>query len=159
MATLVPGAGEAGNTPPPSDETLETPIKPKDRKVVKAILNSLKRGSDISHACAAAGIGRVTLWRWRRKFPRLHSLIEAIQESAVDEVEDAMFKAAKEGNTTAGMFILTRRRAEKWPDRSLIVNNVINNMTKAAKNDDKDFTGSDAADHNRLVEYLRNTVK
>lgn len=132
------------------------------RKKVNAVLKSLQNGSTYEDACKAADVGVMTFWRWRRANKRLAQLCLQVTESRVTIVEDALFKAATDPVTpsvTAQMFFLTRRAAERWPDRNLIVNNVINNMMKAGKSADTGFNGADAAAERTLIEYLRNASK
>lgn len=159
-ANLVGDSGGAEKTPglsPSDDVTLATGLPKKDRRKVKAILNSLKKGATAAAAAEAAGIDRITLWRWRRKYPRLNSIIEAIQESQIDEVEDAMMKSAKEGNFQSGQFILTRRRSDKYPDRSMIQNTI--NIGKNGKDDARGLKGADADEQRRLEDYYRDAVR
>lgn len=127
---------------------------------IKRILNSLRKGATFVSACEAAGIDVATFWRWRKKSKRLDDLAHAIVESRVQTVEDALYKAAVfEGSVPAQMFFLTRRSPNRWPDRALIVNNVINNMQKAGHDTTRDFIGADAEHEQRLIQYLRDTSK
>jgi len=130
------------------------------RRQIKAILASLRKGATFIGACEAAGIDQATFWRWRKKSKKLDDLSFAIIESRVQTVEDSLYKAATLGaNVTAMMFFLTRRCSDRYPDQKLIVNNVINNMQKNGKNDDKPFSGADAEHQRRLEEYLRDSAK
>lgn len=104
----------------------------------------------------------MTFWRWRRANKRLAELCLQVTESRVTIVEDALFKSAIDPvnpSVTAQMFFLTRRAGDRWPDRGLIVNNVINNMVKAGKVADTGFSGADAESERALTEYLRNSSK
>jgi len=118
-------------------------IKKNRDQIIRAILESLKRGAGIKTACDAAGIDPSTFWKWRKKNKKLNEEVEAIINSRVQMVEDALWRKALEGDVTAMIFILTNRAPERWQDRRALVKNIINNKiaTNAGDNGkvDKEF--------------------
>jgi hypothetical protein len=118
-------------------------------KKLRAIFKSLKNGSSICKACAAASVDVSTLWQWRKDNEKLDVKIIAIIDSRIQVVEDALYKTACNGNTTAQIFFLTNRASERWADKRALVNNhVVNNITnnpyKNINEDDLKLIASDA---------------
>jgi transposase-like protein len=118
-------------------------------KKLRAILKSFKQGASIQAACKAAAIDTSTLWKWRKANERLDELIRNTIDSRIQVVEDALFKKALEGNTTAMIFFLTNRAPERWADRrALVQNNIYNGKGKT----DGSFNGADAELQQRIRE-------
>jgi hypothetical protein len=63
------------------------------------------------------GISKVTFYEWRNKFPNFANLIKEDKEYCDNQVENALYKAAMEGNTTAQIFWLKNRRRLSWRDK------------------------------------------
>lgn len=71
------------------------------------------------------GISRMTLHRWKnysviRDGEEVFPIAKALKlgkDVADNMVEDALFKEAMNGNTTAQIFWLKNRRPDKWRDR------------------------------------------
>lgn len=63
------------------------------------------------------GISRSTLFEWRKKSQHISDALKVNKEIADNMVENALFKAALEGNTTAQIFWLKNRRANEWRDK------------------------------------------
>ena len=63
------------------------------------------------------GISRKTLSEWKNKFSDFGNALKRGKEVADYEVENSLFKAAKEGNVTAMIFWLKNRRRDKWRDK------------------------------------------
>lgn len=84
---------------------------------LKAILKSLHKGASINSACQAANISVVSFWKWRKKNKKLDLLVKSIYDSRIQIVEDALYKGALEGNTTAQIFFLKNRAVDRWRDK------------------------------------------
>ena len=63
------------------------------------------------------GIRRETLWDWKKKFPNINNVLKVNKDIADRQVENALFKAAIEGNITAQIFWLKNRKRLEWRDR------------------------------------------
>lgn len=63
------------------------------------------------------GIACKTLWEWKNKYSNLGNALKVSKDIADRQVENALFKAAKEGNTTAQIFWLKNRKPKEWRDR------------------------------------------
>ena len=62
-------------------------------------------------------ISVVTLWGWRKKSPKISNALKIGKDEADIQVENALYKAALEGNTTAMIFWLKNRRSKEWRDK------------------------------------------
>lgn len=62
-------------------------------------------------------IGITTLWGWRKKSPKIANALKIGKDEADIQVENALYKAALEGNTTAMIFWLKNRRSKDWRDK------------------------------------------
>lgn len=58
-----------------------------------------------------------TLWEWRKKSPEISNALKIGKDEADIQVENALYKAALEGNTTAMIFWLKNRRSKEWRDK------------------------------------------
>lgn len=93
-----------------SNETNETKKRQKE-----AFLKSLESGATIKDSCEAAGISRVTAWRWR-KSKQFKAKVLAIIDSRTQTVEDALYASALKGNVIAQIFWLKNRASDRWKD-------------------------------------------
>ena len=62
-------------------------------------------------------IGITTLWEWRKKSPKIANALKIGKDEADIQVENALYKAALKGNTTAMIFWLKNRRSKEWRDK------------------------------------------
>lgn len=62
-------------------------------------------------------ISTVTLWEWRKKSLKISNALKIGKDEADIQVENALYKAALEGNTTAMIFWLKNRRSKEWRDK------------------------------------------
>ncbi len=90
--------------------TKETEIRQKE-----AFLLSLGGGKSIIDSAEAAGVNRVTAWRWR-KSKRFKEKVLAIIDSRTQTVEDALYASALKGNVVAQIFWLKNRAKDRWSD-------------------------------------------
>ena len=58
-----------------------------------------------------------TLWEWRKKSTKISKALKIGKDEADIQVENALYKAALEGNTTAMIFWLKNRRSKEWRDK------------------------------------------
>jgi len=87
--------------------------------ILKQIRENLAKGAGVYNACEAVGIPYGTLWSWRNKYPRVDRYFAKILTQRVQLVEDALYKGALSGNTTAQIFYL-KNRGTGWSDGPLI---------------------------------------
>lgn len=87
------------------------------KKILECLENSL---GVVSTACREAGLARSTFYEWC-KDEEFKSLVDEIQELAIDTVESALFKRIKEGDTTAMIFYLkTKGKKRGYVERQEI---------------------------------------
>ena len=63
------------------------------------------------------GIAVSTLWEWRKKSPKISSALKIGKDEADIQVENALYKEALKGNTTAIIFWLKNRKPKEWRDK------------------------------------------
>jgi transposase len=63
------------------------------------------------------GISVGTLYAWRNKFSEFDEVFKRTKEIVDYEVENALHRAAMEGNVTAQIFWLKNRRPGQWRDK------------------------------------------
>lgn len=70
------------------------------------------------------GVSRQTLYNWRKKYGEIDEALRMGKDVADRQVENALFKAAIEGNVTAIIFWLKNRKPDKWRDMKNIDANI-----------------------------------
>ena len=93
------------------------------------------------------GITTTTLYEWKKKYADFADVLKRTKEVVDREVENALYKAACEGNITAQIFWLKNRRPNDWRDKretalSGNVQTVPNKLTFVCSEDKDD--GSDS---------------
>lgn len=63
------------------------------------------------------GIGKTAFYEWKNKYPEFAEALKEGKEVADFKVENALYKAALEGNTTAAIFWLKNRKPAQWRDK------------------------------------------
>jgi transposase-like protein len=63
------------------------------------------------------GINRDTLYTWKKKYPDISEALKKTKDVVDREVENALYKKALEGDTTAMIFWLKNRRPNDWRDK------------------------------------------
>lgn len=63
------------------------------------------------------GITRKTLAEWKNRYSDICDTLKKGKDVVDYEVENALLKQAREGNTTAIIFWLKNRRPNKWRDK------------------------------------------
>lgn len=82
------------------------------RKIENALI-ALREGASIVDACKGAQISRNALYEWRYQDPANRELMDKILDARSMVVEDALYKSAVKGNTTAQIFWLVNR-TNRW---------------------------------------------
>ena len=77
------------------------------------------------------GISAVTLWDWRKKYPKIANALKRGKEVVDYEVENALLQKALSGDTTAMIFWLKNRKPKQWRDHPEIRED--NEVLKTAK--------------------------
>lgn len=62
-------------------------------------------------------IGITALWEWRKKSPKIANALKTGKDEADLQVENALYKEALKGNTTAIIFWLKNRKPTEWRDK------------------------------------------
>lgn len=89
-----------------------------DDEVKKTLLRGWARNGLTNDQIAEnMHIDRSTLYDWLNKYPDFADLIKEDKDYADTQVENALYKAALEGNTTAQIFWLKNRRRKEWKDK------------------------------------------
>ena len=63
------------------------------------------------------GVSPRSLYYYKEKYPTLADALKVNKEVSDIQVENALYKAAVEGNITAQIFWLKNRRSDKWRDK------------------------------------------
>lgn len=63
------------------------------------------------------GIRRETLYDWKKKYDNFSNALKQGKEVVDIQVENALLKAALEGNITAQIFWLKNRKPKEWRDK------------------------------------------
>ena len=63
------------------------------------------------------GIGARTLYEWKNAYPQIAQTLKKTKEVVDRAVENALYKKAIEGDTTAMIFWLKNRRPNDWRDK------------------------------------------
>lgn len=63
------------------------------------------------------GIATGTLYEWKKKYHELAEALKKTKEVVDRQVENALFKKAMSGDTTALIFWLKNRRPQDWRDK------------------------------------------
>jgi hypothetical protein len=63
------------------------------------------------------GITAKTLYEWKNKYSEISESLKKTKEVVDRQVENALFKKACEGDTTAMIFWLKNRRPNDWRDK------------------------------------------
>lgn len=76
-----------------------------------------KAGLTMEQIAQNMGIQRMTLYNWMHKYPKLEEQLKISKEEADMNVENALYKAAINGNVTAQIFWLKNRKREEWGEK------------------------------------------
>jgi len=87
----------------------------KKSRALKEIRQNIAQGAGVYNACKAAGVTYYALWSWRNKRPIIDRYMDKVLTQRTQLVEDALYKGALSGNTTAQIFYL-KNRGKNWKD-------------------------------------------
>lgn len=88
------------------------------KKIREAFLKSLENGANITNAAKAAGVSLFCIWKWRKDSKTFDKRVNAVLDSRIQVVEDALYQnAVKNNNTQAQIFFLKNRSGGRWRDR------------------------------------------
>jgi hypothetical protein len=76
----------------------------------KRFIETLAAQGTVSHAAQAAGVSRMTAYRWRQEDHEFALLWDEAHENAIDAVESVLYQSALRGNTLAIIFYLKAHR-------------------------------------------------
>lgn len=76
-----------------------------------------RHGLTNEEIAANIGISVATLYNWKNSNVEFFEVLKADRDYCDDQVENALYKAAMEGNTTAQIFWLKNRRRNDWRDK------------------------------------------
>jgi len=93
------------------------------------ILDAIREGNSLAHACEEANISRHQVYRLRKKDPDFERQYNEALQSQNDIVEDALLESAKDGKVTAQMFWLTNRAPQRWKNKKEMKHNGDVNLT------------------------------
>ncbi|MFK0571713.1 hypothetical protein [Endozoicomonas sp.] len=88
-----------------------------DEEFLKKAEKEAASGGSYIAIAHALGIAESTLHKHKKKAAAFREALKRGQGQAIREVENALFKDAKSGVTTAQIFFLKNRCPEEWRDR------------------------------------------
>ena len=88
-----------------------------DKESLQKIEDWAGKGLMLADIAANMCISRTTLYDWRQKSPAIANALKRGNSIADERVENALYKAACEGNITAQIFWLKNRRPYDWRDK------------------------------------------
>ncbi len=96
-----------------------------ERKIDQLIAALNRTGGCIKTACQIIGITRPTFYNWKEKNKKLARAFEEARHTQILDVENALFDAAKNGNVSAGIFLLTNLMPDTYKHSSKITGGVL----------------------------------
>lgn len=101
--------GEEGYVPPPNPNKL-----PDETRLV--YLAHLERGLRRGAAATKTGITTECVRKWRISDPEFEEAEHRAEEVAAEQIEDALWESARNGNTQAALYWLNNRAPKRWRD-------------------------------------------
>jgi len=77
-------------------------------RVTKSKLIEAVNDSDgfVTNVSRKLGVSRTTVYKYFERYPEAKDLLEEVRETRLDEAEQQLFKAIRDGNMTATIFFL-----------------------------------------------------
>jgi hypothetical protein len=88
-----------------------------DYQIIQALA---EKGCTHTQILDGLGIGSTTFYNYKKEHPDFDEFVKKCQRKAIAEIEHALFRSGKRGNTAAMIFYLKCRSPKKWNDRSII---------------------------------------
>lgn len=82
-----------------------------------AFIVALREKGSVYHGAKTAGVGRNTVYTWRKRYPGFAKEWDAAIEDAADELEASLYERGMTKDTTAAIFWLKGHRPEKYRER------------------------------------------
>jgi hypothetical protein len=80
-------------------------------------LEALRQGMGRKQAARSIGVGIRTVQRYANQHPRWVEDRDEAEAEAIEQVENALFNTAINGNVSASIFFLTNRHPDRWTDK------------------------------------------
>lgn len=93
------------------------PANKHPERIKLVYLAHLERGLRRSAATKAIGVSTSTVWQWRKADPDFAEAEYRAEEVAAEQIEDALFNSAMNGNTQAQIYWLNNRAPLRWRDQ------------------------------------------
>lgn len=121
------------------------------KNIEDKLINLIKKGTPIIHACAAVGIDNKTYYNWLQKFPKFRSRVRATESAIIQRNIDYIERAArgdedKPGDWRAAAWHLEKRFPKAYGSRAVEIElsgkmdvtleQLVDGITKAKENDD-----------------------
>ncbi len=107
-----------------AEPAADIPTVPPSRRFIKfnasareEFLRKLRSGMTKTEASESIGVDRTTTYQYRIAHPEFEELVRDAERSAIEQVEDALYKQAKAGNIRAIEVVLYNRAADRWADK------------------------------------------
>jgi len=100
-----------------------------NRKRMDLFLEKMRTSGNVRLSCTAAGIGRTTVYRWRRKWATFAAEWDEAMEDACDVLEGVAWKRAIKMSDRLLMFLLKAHRPDRYKERVKVETEVTGNVT------------------------------
>lgn len=80
----------------------------------------IRQGLRRTHAAELIGVSHAAVTEHMKRFSEFEDAVSEAEMARVDEVEEALFETALNGNVVAQQTVLFNRRPDQWADRSLL---------------------------------------
>jgi hypothetical protein len=114
---LTNGSGAGGNGAHARARSVRNVRRGKPlRKWQQNFLRSLRKTPNVSVACAMAGVGRTTAYKYREEDELFREKWEEMLEASVDRIEEKAFQVAMAGDSSLISFLLRCHRPQIYRD-------------------------------------------
>ena len=88
-----------------------------NRETIDLFLEKLRNSGNVRSSCRAAGVGRTTVYRWRKKWATFAAEWDEAKEDACDLLEEEAWRRAMEESDRLLMFLLKAHRRQVYGDK------------------------------------------